>query len=138
MVGFQRILYGGLCSGAIFYLALLSYLHLVNDRALALISGTTLSLVGIAVVGRVLTLQAKVVQTLLAYLVAASMLTVAVTADGFFLHPGLAKDVDWTVAGVIEHAARIFILIALPGCLLATVGHLIARTVWSFWRRQAP
>jgi hypothetical protein len=114
----------GMMAGALaaLYIGLLS-LVLFDGRPVGLVLGGCIALGALFLFQASLPRPTGWAQAILANGVLLTMFVFVVLLDAVSLHPGLAKDVQFGAASMIEYVLKLMMFVALPGAILGAILH---------------
>lgn len=106
-----------LCTLIALYLALLAFIALSDDRLIATATAMTVAIVAVMAFEASLPQEIGILRSFQANATLWILFVIVFVLDAIVIHPGLAKDVEPTAAGIVEYALRLLGLVALPGAV---------------------
>ncbi len=114
-------------SAGVLYMSVLVFVSLTDrlGKALALTCAGILALAGVAMLQMWMSRRYGLSQAVGVNALVGVLVSAILTADGLLVHPGLAKDVNPSLGGVLVHLMRLLLGLALPGMAISTAVYLL-------------
>ena len=124
-----------LCALLALYLSVFAFIRLSDGRMAAVAVAATVAIITLSAFQGSLPRETGIAGSLQANAALWILFVIAFVVDAVAIHPGLAKDVEPTAAGIGEYTLRLLGLVALPGAVAGVGVHGCLRTERRLWLR---